>query len=103
MTRPSFELAVLEVLRNLRPGDVITYGEVAVEAGYPGAARAVGNLLRSADEPVPWWRVVTATGRLVPGHETRQERLLAAEGVVVVGGRVSGFKPRRPDGPAPRR
>ncbi len=71
----------------LQPGDVVTYGEVAAEAGHPGAARAVGNLLRTGDG-LPWWRVVTVSGRLVPGAEERQARLLRAEGVRVNHGRV---------------
>ena len=33
----------------LGPGDVVTYGEVAAEAGYPGAARAVGRFLATHD------------------------------------------------------
>jgi hypothetical protein len=32
--------------------------------------------------------VVTANGRLVPGHEAEHARRLAAEGVEIVGGRV---------------
>ncbi len=82
-----FEEAVAAVLGRLRPGDVVSYGEVAAEAGHPGAHRAVGRFLRDHDG-YPWWRVVTASGRLVPGHEDEQARLLAAEGVVVRGGRV---------------
>src|SRR4051794_20490620 len=35
----SFERAVLAVLGRLGPGDLVTYGEVAEEAGFPGAAR----------------------------------------------------------------
>jgi alkylated DNA nucleotide flippase Atl1 len=41
---------------------------------------------------LPWWRVVTGTGRLVPGHEAEQARRLRAEGVVVRNGRVVGFR-----------
>jgi methylated-DNA-protein-cysteine methyltransferase-like protein len=66
---------------------VATYGEVAAEAGYPGAARAVGNVMARSDG-LPWWRVVAANGRLVPGHEAEQARRLRAEGVLVAGGRV---------------
>jgi methylated-DNA-protein-cysteine methyltransferase-like protein len=66
----------------------MTYGEVAEEAGSPGAARAVGNLLARSDG-LPWWRVVTSTGRLVPGHEQDQATRLRAEGVIVSGGRVT--------------
>lgn len=77
-----FDEAVVAVLRDLRPGDVVTYGEVAAEAGYPGAARAVGRLLAtSGGDDLPWWRVVTASGRLVPGHEVEHARRLRAEGV----------------------
>jgi methylated-DNA-protein-cysteine methyltransferase-like protein len=83
-----FEHAVVRVLRSLEPGDVVTYGEVAAEAGFPGRARAVGNLLAGSDGELPWWRVVTATGRLVPGHEAEHARRLRAEGVPIVNGRV---------------
>lgn len=76
-----FEAAVVDVLRSLRPGEVVTYGEVAAEAGYPGRARAVGRLLATTDVEVPWWRVVTAGGRLVPGNEDEHARRLADEGV----------------------
>lgn len=76
------------VLDGLGPGDVVTYGEVAAEAGFPGAARAVGRLLAGSDGAFCWWRVVTATGRLVPGHEDEHARRLEAEGVAVVEGRV---------------
>ena len=82
-----FEHAVANVLGRLDPGEVVSYGEVADEAGFPGAARAVGNILARSDG-LPWWRVVTATGRLVPGHEQRQASLLRAEGVKVTKGKV---------------
>jgi methylated-DNA-protein-cysteine methyltransferase-like protein len=90
MDRAEFESSVVEVIGRLAPGEVTSYGEVAAEAGYPGAARAVGNLLRRADVPIPWWRVVTASGRLVPGAEAEQRRRLEAEGVVFArSGRVA--------------
>jgi methylated-DNA-protein-cysteine methyltransferase-like protein len=82
-----FERRVRGVLARLHPGDVATYGEIAEEAGYPGAARAVGGVLARGDG-LPWWRVVTTQGRLVPGHETEHARRLAAEGVRVARGRV---------------
>ncbi len=88
-----FTRRVVAVLRALRPGEVVTYGEVAAEAGFPGAARAVGALLAVAAHDVPWWRVVTASGRLVPGHEKEHARLLRAEGVAVRGGHVRSGRP----------
>lgn len=84
-----FEDAVAQVLHALEPGDVVTYGEVAAEAGYPGRARAVGRILAEVGDEFPWWRVVTASGRLVPGHEAEHARRLLAEGVAVVDGRVT--------------
>ena len=84
----AFEQAVTAVLHSLEPGGVVTYGEVAAEAGFPGAGRAVGRLLATTAEDVPWWRVVTTTGRLVPGHEAEHARRLRAEGVPVTDGSV---------------
>jgi methylated-DNA-protein-cysteine methyltransferase-like protein len=83
-----FEDEVLRVLHSLEPGDVVTYGEVAEEAGHPGAARAVGNILRKS-EGLPWWRVVGAGGYLKTGHNDRQAELLRAEGVAVNGRRIT--------------
>ena len=83
-----FEQAVVRVLHSLRPGEVLTYGEVAAEAGFPGAARAVGRILATADLDLPWWRVVTASGRLVPGHEDDHARRLRDEGVATADGHV---------------
>ncbi|MXW74849.1 MAG: cysteine methyltransferase [Acidimicrobiaceae bacterium] len=88
----SFEVDVAAVLDQLREGEVVTYGEVAAEAGHPGAARAVGSLLsRLPDAGFCWWRVVTATGRPAPDCEQEQAERLRAEGVEVVDGRVRGL------------
>jgi len=88
-----FTQRVGAVLARLVPGDVTTYGEVAAEAGYPGAARAVGRLLAESDGAWPWWRVVTSTGRLVPGAEVEHARRLRGEGVEVSDGRVARMGP----------
>ena len=77
-----------KVIRALRPGEVVTYGEVAADAGRPGAARAVGHLLATRPADLPWWRVVAANGRLVPGHEAEHARRLEAEGVRLRDGRA---------------
>lgn len=59
-----FQHRVAEVLRGTRPGQTISYGEVALLAGRPGAARAVGQALKA--NPililVPCHRVVAAKG-----------------------------------------
>ena len=77
----TFADRVSAVVAATRPGELLSYGEVAAEAGRPGAARAVGAVLRRAGEELPWWRVVTASGRLVPGIEREHARRLRAEGV----------------------
>lgn len=74
---------VQAVVRSIPAGTVMSYGEVAAEAGRPGAARAVGRIMATSDGTLPWWRVVTAAGRLVPGHEAEHRRRLRAEGVTV--------------------
>lgn len=76
------------MIRALAPGEVVSYGDVAADAGVPRQARLVGRVLSRAEASLPWWRVVTAAGRLVPGLETQQAELLRAEGVVIDGERV---------------
>lgn len=95
------ERRVLYVLALLGPGEVVSYGDVADDAGFAGRARFVGWVLATTDQQLPWWRVVNAAGRLVPGNEREQAALLRAEGVTVHDGRVVAapvgrFSRRRP-------
>jgi methylated-DNA-protein-cysteine methyltransferase related protein len=90
--RSAFAEAVLAVVGTTRVGEVVTYAEVAREAGSPGAARAVGRVLREHGAGHPWWRVVTADGRLVPGLEREHAERLSVEGVATAAGRVAGFR-----------
>ncbi len=82
-----FQQAVAAVLLSLQSGQVVTYGEIAREAGFPGAARAVGTFLRN-HEGYPWWRVVRADGRLACSKPSEQAERLLGEGVTVRDGRV---------------
>jgi len=86
-----FRARVEAVVAGLQPGEIVSYGDVAAEAGFPGAARAVGAIMATpgTGRQLPWWRVVTATGRLVPGHEVEHARRLATEGVALLNGRVA--------------
>jgi methylated-DNA-protein-cysteine methyltransferase-like protein len=79
---------ILDVLRALQPGEVVSYGDVAEVAGYPKRSRLVGHILATTDVEVPWWRVVNSSGRLVPGHERRQAALLREEDVIIGAGHV---------------
>ncbi len=57
---PPFQRRCLEVLRSTRPGETLTYGELAARAGSPRAARAAGQAMRRNPLPilVPCHRVV---------------------------------------------
>jgi len=70
-------------------------------AGRPGAARAVGQIMRRADEPgLPYHRVIAARGRVggFGRHPQMKASLLTAEGHVVQRGRIAHFTQRRWDG-----
>lgn len=91
-----FVAAVRAVVRSIPVGEVVTYGEIALEAGHPKQARAVGRVLAMGDDDLPWWRVVNAAGRLVPGNEREHRRRLADEGITfTLSGHVSFRRPPR--------
>ena len=94
--------AVQGVVRGVPAGEVVTYGEIALEVGHPGQARAVGRVLGAGEPGLPWWRVVAADGRLVPGHEREQRRRLRAEGVATDERRVLGMRSGRVRGAGAR-
>jgi O-6-methylguanine DNA methyltransferase len=90
-----FARRVLTLLRRVPAGSVVTYGDLARLAGRPGAARAVGNIMRHAREPgLPYHRVIAAGGRVggYGGSEALKQALLRQEGLTVVGGRVRRFE-----------
>ena len=82
-----FRRTVLEALRAVPPGTTISYGELAVVSGHPGAMRAVGSTM--AANPVaiviPCHRVVRADGEIgsygVGGTEVKRW-LLDPEGAL---------------------
>jgi O-6-methylguanine DNA methyltransferase len=61
-----FERAVYLALLSIPPGQTISYGGLAQMAGYPRAARAVGNAMAANPVPVviPCHRVIRADGSL---------------------------------------
>lgn len=82
-TTEDFAARVGAIVAGLEPGTCASYGEIAAEAGRPGAARAVGNMMGRFSD-LPWWRVIRADGSLPVGAE--QARRLRADGMDVVGG-----------------
>jgi methylated-DNA-[protein]-cysteine S-methyltransferase len=83
-----FHRNVLETLRREVPwGETVAYGELAVMAGRPGAARAAGSACGANPVPilVPCHRVVAASGigGYGPAGLGTKRALLAVEGVDV--------------------
>ena len=84
--RSSWRDRVYRVVRDIPAGRVATYGLVALLAGRPGAARAVGNVMLECDDrSVPCHRVVHADGTM--GFRGQRERL-RREGVRLAAARV---------------
>lgn len=79
---------IIDIIRLLEPGEVVSYGDIASDAGAPKASRHVGRVLAQTSG-LCWWRVVNSQGRLVPGNEREHARLLRDEGVRVFDGRVT--------------
>jgi O-6-methylguanine DNA methyltransferase len=82
-----FYADLARALRKIPRGEVVTYGELAVLAGYPGAARAAGTFCgRCALSPfVPTHRVVASDGIGSYGDlgVAYKRRLLELEGVAL--------------------
>lgn len=74
-----FLRAVRRIVRGIPRGKTLSYGEVALRAGKPRAARAVVAALHRLDD-VPWWRVARHDGTLAPQVAREQAALLRQEG-----------------------
>lgn len=85
---------IYEAVRKIPKGKVATYGQVAALAGNPKMARAVGNALHKNPDPdsIPCYRVVNSKGELAGefafGGAGEQAKLLMADGIEVVNGKV---------------
>jgi methylated-DNA-protein-cysteine methyltransferase-like protein len=82
---------VYEIVAEIPPGAVMTYGQIAAMAGNSRASRAVGYALRVLPDgsELPWHRVVNSKGeissrRTLQGDDDRilQRMLLENEGIV---------------------
>ena len=84
-TPPDFRARVLALVARIPPGRVMTYGQLALLAGAPGAARQAGFVLNSlAQSELPWQRVINAQGGVSTdklGFGDVQRGLLEGEGV----------------------
>jgi methylated-DNA-protein-cysteine methyltransferase related protein len=83
-----FTETVLEIIKRIPPGRVMTYGQIASLAGSPRAARQVVRVLHSMSRKhkLPWHRVINAKGQIALQDEEsfEEQRLnLEMEGVEV--------------------
>lgn len=80
-----FTLKVLSIVRQIPKGSVLTYQEVAAQAGSPGASRAVGSILKKNYDPaIPCHRVIRSDGIVGEYNRGRDEKMrrLRAEGAL---------------------
>lgn len=83
-----FTMRVIEIIKRIPEGRVMTYGQVAEQAGSPRAARQVVRILHAMSRAhrLPWHRVVNAKGQIaikdIEGREM-QESYLRSERVEV--------------------
>ncbi len=77
---------VIDIIKQIPEGMVVTYGQIAAMAGNPRGALQVAGVLHSSSDKhgLPWHRVVNRLGEIsLPrgsGYEL-QKSLLEAEGV----------------------
>lgn len=81
-----FTELVIDIIRGIPEGKVMTYGQIAACAGSPRGARQVVRILHSMSSKhrLPWHRVVNAAGEIaLPGEEGKfvQRIQLESEGV----------------------
>ena len=81
-----FAKRVYAVVEKIPKGKTMTYGAVAKKAGRPGAARAVGTIMKHNYRPnIPCHRVVRSDGRPSDynrGGPSRKLQILRAEGAL---------------------
>lgn len=81
----NFNQRVYEAVRQIPPGKVATYGQVAWLCGSPRGSRIVGAAMQRAPEGVPCHRVIYRDGTLCCeqafGGKEIQRQMLEAEGV----------------------
>lgn len=83
MVKSNFKDSVHAVVKSIAKGSTMSYGEVAKKAGFPGAARAVGSLLKANFDPnIPCHRVIKADGSLGRYNrgDSQKALILKAEG-----------------------
>jgi methylated-DNA-protein-cysteine methyltransferase-like protein len=91
LEKDDFKDQVWKIIHSIPIGKVATYGQIARLADHPAHARLVGRILANLPtaSQLPWHRVVNGQGRLTCPGKDRQEEKLAAEGVILINGKVN--------------
>jgi methylated-DNA-[protein]-cysteine S-methyltransferase len=80
-----FARKVRAIVAKIPKGKTMTYSQVAAKAGYPGAARAVGSVMKNNYDPkIPCHRVVRSDGGMGGynrGGVERKREILRQEGL----------------------
>ncbi len=79
---------IIEIIKSIPNGKVMTYGQVGALAGYANGARQVVRILHTCSEKynLPWHRVINSKGMVAiksPEGYMMQKTLLEREGVVI--------------------
>jgi len=98
-TRHINNQSVYNLVSNIPPGKVATYGQLASSVGNPRAARGIGKILNKNPRPiiVPCHRVVCSDGH-IGGYMYGKERkisLLLNEGIPIVNDLIKDFEKYR--------
>ena len=76
---------IIEIIRSIPRGHVLSYGAVARRAGLANGARQVSRILHTSSEKhdLPWHRVVNSRGAISLTGEAQdvQRALLQSEGI----------------------
>lgn len=96
-----FRARVVQIVELIPAGKVLSYGDVATLAGSARAARAVGTILKTATEDLPWHRVVNGqmsiSAGVIIGRPLLQLQRLQAEGLTMgKGARIQNGDARWP-------
>lgn len=97
MRKLIFPKRVYNVVKEIPKGSFLTYKEIARQAGYPRAWRAVGNVLnKNKNRKIPCHRVIKSDGK-IGGYNRGQKQkiaLLKKEGIIIHHGKVTSRPPK---------
>ncbi|XFA98743.1 MGMT family protein [Candidatus Izemoplasma sp. B36] len=87
-----FTIDVIETIKNIPKGKVMTYGQIATFCGNPYGARQVSRILYSSSKKyhLPWHRVINSKGMISLHGEGKLMQLerLFEEGIKILNNKI---------------